>query len=71
MLNTDIHPLLDVAVADDLVDDNADCTGRDIVDDTSPAMIRLNLAMYSCTRDAVRTRGSICGACPFAERRSP
>lgn len=37
VLNTDIHPLLDVAVADNLVDDDTDSTRSHVVDDTSPA----------------------------------
>ena len=37
VLNTDVHPLLDVTVADDLVDDDANGAGSNIVDDTSPA----------------------------------
>ena len=38
VLNTDVHALLNVAVTDDLVDDNADSAGRDIVDNTSAAL---------------------------------
>ena len=37
VLNTDVDPLLDVTVADNLVDDNANGAGSNIVDDTSPA----------------------------------
>jgi len=32
MLNTKVHPLLDVAVANDLVNDNTDSVGSDVVD---------------------------------------
>ena len=38
VLHTDVHALLNVAVANDFVDDDADCAGRDVVDDTSPAI---------------------------------
>ena len=38
VLNTDVYALLNVTVADNLVDDNADRAGRDVVDNTSPAI---------------------------------
>ena len=45
MLNADVHPLLDVAVADDLVDDDTDSVGGDIVDDTSATVV-MSVASY-------------------------
>lgn len=37
MLDPDVYPLLDVTVANDLVDDNTNGTGSDIVDNPSSA----------------------------------
>jgi len=39
VLDPDIYPFLDVTVADDLVDDDTDSTGGDIVDNASSTMV--------------------------------
>lgn len=39
MLNTEVDTLLEVATVDDLVADNTDGTGSDVVNDTSLAVV--------------------------------
>ena len=45
VLHTDVYTLLDVTVANDLVDNDADSVGGDIVDDTS-ATVDMSVASY-------------------------
>ena len=39
VLDTDVHPLLDVAVTDDLVHDHTNSAGGNVVDNPCPAVI--------------------------------
>lgn len=39
MFNTEVHPLLDVAVAYNLVDNNTNGVGGDVVDNASPSVV--------------------------------
>jgi len=39
VLNTDVYPLLDVAISDDFVDDDADSTWCNVVYDSSTSAI--------------------------------
>ena len=52
MLDPDVHPLLDVSVADDLVDDDTNSTGSDIVDNASSTVVTCK----SCVRCETRSR---------------
>ena len=40
VLDTDVHPLLDVAVTDDLVHDHTNGAGGNVVDNPCPAVIQ-------------------------------
>ena len=40
VLNADVHPLLDVSVADDLVNDDTNSRGSDVVDNASSSAKR-------------------------------
>lgn len=37
MLDPDVHPFLDVSVANDLVDDDTNSTRGNVIDNSSPA----------------------------------
>jgi hypothetical protein len=41
MLDTEVDPLFNVAISDDLVDDDADCSRGDVVDDARSAVVVL------------------------------
>ena len=40
--NTEVDPLLDVPVSDDLFDEDADCTGGHVLYDSRSSIIRIN-----------------------------
>ena len=69
MLDADVYALFDVSVSDDFVHDDTDCVGGDVVDyaRSSDNILDNNLSKYWTQP----TRGSTCGACPFAGRRWP
>lgn len=54
VLNTDVHSLLHITVADDLIDNHADGSGSDVVDNTSPAALRIYTLVAPTARNAVR-----------------
>jgi hypothetical protein len=70
VLDPNVHPFLDVPVADDLVDNNTNSTGSDVINDTSPTVDDSSIGGYM-RLGLRRTRGSIYGACPSVELRSP
>jgi len=70
VLDPDVHPLLDVTVTDNLVDNNTNGTGGNVVDDARSTV----LICKSCVvRSEIsrRTHGSICVAYPSAGLRWP
>lgn len=70
VLDPEVHPLLDITVANDLVDNDTNGTRGDIVDDagSTVAMCKLRVVKSEISR---RTLGNICVACPSAELRWP
>ena len=50
MLDPDVHPLLDVTVADDLVDDDTNSTGSYIVDNPSSTVVICKSHVWCETR---------------------
>lgn len=79
VFNAEVHPLGEVAVSNHLVNENSNGAGCDVRDDASSsiklisATVHLitvpcsNRSWHLCMEE--RTRGSICGACPFAGQR--
>ena len=66
MFDPDVHPLLDVTITDNLVDDDTNSARSDIVDDAGSTVVMCeSCAVRSETLR--RTPGSIYAACPFAE----
>lgn len=70
MLDPDVHSLLNVSVADDLVDDDTNSPRGDVVDDASPP-VGDKYIEGGTGRDLGQTRGSICAACPSAALHLP
>lgn len=70
VLNSEVHALLDVSVSDNLLHEDTDGAGGNVVYDTSSAgreLARIEVLILNNER----TRGSICGAYPFAGRHWP
>ena len=70
MFDPDVHPLLNVSVADDLVDDDTNSTRGDVVDDASSTVVTCKPRVVH-SEISRRTLGSICVAYPSAGLRWP
>ena len=65
VLDPDVHPLLNVSVANNLVDNDTNSARGDIVDDAGSTVVMCE--SYVIRREiSRRTHGSICVAYPFA-----
>ena len=70
VLYPDVYSLLDVTVADNLIDDDTDGTRGDIVDNASSTVATYKSCVVR-SKISGRTRGSICVAYPSAGLRWP
>lgn len=63
VLDSQVDTLFDVSVPDGLLDDNTNCAGGDVVNDTSSSAEQEGKYSLGLRCSRRRTRGSTCGAC--------
>ena len=69
MLNTEVHALLDVTVTDNLVDDDSDGIGSDVVHNSSSSEVAKEISIRKNLYKWRHTHDNTYGAYPFVARR--